>query len=463
MSISHADIDVGRLSINGRAFDSVSFRALQNSALGRLMFQQNTSLTVHQDRCQDPRGCLCGNADLRGVVCSMESTRCGRQQDDGSGARCSGGVRPKEHCCYEVCGAIVHLNTYGADVRISMLEAVAAAQTTDNKDGDKGGGRSSGVRLATTDAKESKGSPGDVDYSVSRVGENEYELVFVDRGGDIANGIAAARRVRDVLADRLEPKGAYLWLEESGVSPPSALRAAGKAFGAVLGLAAVVALLYLLGMAYLRKGGSVDSAAALLRRGREGLLEGMQGVRRRREPQGSDLPFAKFSGGRVEVGEENAVEGGIDGDDEDPRVEVLDPGTMTMRSLEEGVEAGVHRSFANPLFAASAAVEIPKEETKVEQKAEVSGGGGGDLVKLVSIEEPQQTDLNIKVSEDSPDDKGGKEGVAEKVDDTETANEETISPPDPTEPPPIDINEPEVEEEEDKENEDDMGNTLVDF
>ncbi len=85
----------------------------------------NTSLAVHGDRCSDPRGCLCGNDHIRDTVCSMESASC-QGGDDDKRRHCSGGVRPTEHCCFDVCGAVVHVETYGeVDVKVSMLEAAA--------------------------------------------------------------------------------------------------------------------------------------------------------------------------------------------------------------------------------------------------------------------------------------------------------------------------------------------------
>lgn len=62
VSLSHHPVDVGHLSLNDLNFDTISFRyLLMNSNAGKLMFQINQSVTVHQDHCIDPEGCVCGN------------------------------------------------------------------------------------------------------------------------------------------------------------------------------------------------------------------------------------------------------------------------------------------------------------------------------------------------------------------------------------------------------------------
>ena len=44
--------------------------------------------------------------DIKDSVCAMPGGQC-------SNAACSGALKPIDHCCYDICGAIVHINTYG--------------------------------------------------------------------------------------------------------------------------------------------------------------------------------------------------------------------------------------------------------------------------------------------------------------------------------------------------------------
>ena len=60
-------IDVARLSVSGNPLDSVGFRALKNTKIGGIMFNMSGEVYVHEDRCSDPEGCVCGNRDLRRV------------------------------------------------------------------------------------------------------------------------------------------------------------------------------------------------------------------------------------------------------------------------------------------------------------------------------------------------------------------------------------------------------------
>ncbi len=214
------------------------------------------------------------------------------------------------------------------------------------------------------------------------------------------------RRTYDALRESLEPRGVYLWLEESGVSPPSAWRAAGKAVGAIVGLAVVVWLVYMLGLAYLRKSGGIPPAARAENLLSSVLPQAVFNIAGRFGGGGagggggaqasSDVAFARFSNesGQLEMRNAGKRESEEE-EEEDPRVEVLDPSTMTMRSLEAGAEAGVHRSFANPMFDLGKRTgAVPKKEE--EEEADDEGASPG-LIKLVSIvEAPKEEDKKVE-------------------------------------------------------------------
>ena len=40
---------------------------MANTKVGRIMFNMSAVVYVHEDRCSDPEGCVCGNRDLRRV------------------------------------------------------------------------------------------------------------------------------------------------------------------------------------------------------------------------------------------------------------------------------------------------------------------------------------------------------------------------------------------------------------
>ena len=60
-------VDVSRISVSGNSLDSVGFRAMANTKVGRIMFNMSAEVYVHEDRCSDPEGCVCGNRNLREV------------------------------------------------------------------------------------------------------------------------------------------------------------------------------------------------------------------------------------------------------------------------------------------------------------------------------------------------------------------------------------------------------------
>lgn len=64
LGLHHHPVDVSRIEVNGNEVDSSAFRGIYDSPLGRLTFNINQSLTVHQDHCTDPKGCTCGNEVL---------------------------------------------------------------------------------------------------------------------------------------------------------------------------------------------------------------------------------------------------------------------------------------------------------------------------------------------------------------------------------------------------------------
>ncbi len=155
-------------------------------------------------------------------------------------------------------------------------------------------------------------------------------------------------------------------------------------------------------------------------------------------------------------------------EEEDPRVEVLDPVTMTMHSLvrirykqffysfdsvfikqETGVELGANRSFANPMFGS-----VGEPEVK-----ESSGGLG----KLVSIEEEKEeaegkeqaatVEAGETVAEEVKEEQGTAPQDDKKV---EMADEIAVAPPplvdqDASVPPPLNEQQQEDEEKDDDE------------
>ncbi len=90
------------------------------------------------------------------------------------------------------------------------------AQTTAAASNKNGAGRRGFGQNAKDDDDGASGDPGNVDFSVSRVSADSYEIVFVDREGDISNGIACARRAAGAIRAAMGTNGAYVWTEESG-------------------------------------------------------------------------------------------------------------------------------------------------------------------------------------------------------------------------------------------------------
>jgi hypothetical protein len=56
-------MDVGYLTISDIGYDTVSFRTVQQTRIGQMMFKGD--IYVHKDSCTDQEGCICGNRDIR--------------------------------------------------------------------------------------------------------------------------------------------------------------------------------------------------------------------------------------------------------------------------------------------------------------------------------------------------------------------------------------------------------------
>lgn len=61
-------------------------------------------------------------------------------------------------------------------------------------------------------------------YHLSRLSPSQYQLVIVPgENGNLQKSVEAAQRIYELLYQNLSNKGFYVWMSQSGVSPPSAL------------------------------------------------------------------------------------------------------------------------------------------------------------------------------------------------------------------------------------------------
>ena len=109
--MTESPVDIGKLVINEIQIDSGHFRAIYSGGdgyikeIGKMLFMVNVSLTVHEDSCPlANEGCQCGRSPHQAkLICSMPGVQCPESTE------CSSPLKPKDHCCYDVCGAIIHL------------------------------------------------------------------------------------------------------------------------------------------------------------------------------------------------------------------------------------------------------------------------------------------------------------------------------------------------------------------
>lgn len=330
VSISHHETHIGRLTIDQVGFDTTTFKAMTQTSPGSMMFRMNQSLLIHQDHCTDALGCECGNTPIFHTVCQLSGAQCGPSQ-------CSNALKPFGHCCYDMCGSVIHIDTLSQNLKLSLLEEVIQAHVKPNSPNNEHGSN--------------------VDYHINRINTNEYEIIFVDSKGDIQEGIDIGRLVHQELLALLSPKSIYLWLEESDATPPSALKSAGKALGYLLVIALTVTLVY---FALFVFNHAKDQKISVLKYESWSSLttsaSSAFSFYKFRKTQPESSVGGQFSFNRLSEGQEMHEEI-HHSDDGSPAISISEPSSLslTFKSLKEAEDAeeadeSQVRSFTNPLF-----------------------------------------------------------------------------------------------------------------
>ena len=132
VSITDTDVTVAGISINKRALNGVKInrssimvhsyviqvglRAMFRTKVGSLMFNVTRRVSVTGERCRDPRGCECGTSEHAQTVCGYVVC---------PAATCSSPLRPRGHCCYDYCGAVITVRRMSRGLTIHTLTHLA--------------------------------------------------------------------------------------------------------------------------------------------------------------------------------------------------------------------------------------------------------------------------------------------------------------------------------------------------
>ena len=105
VSLTETDVTAGQLRLGGRNLDGVGWRSLVRTEVGRRMFNVSRELGL-LGPCDDWRGCVCGTAEAQQeLICRHAGgSRC-------QPSACSSPLRPRGHCCYNYCGAVISLTS----------------------------------------------------------------------------------------------------------------------------------------------------------------------------------------------------------------------------------------------------------------------------------------------------------------------------------------------------------------
>ena len=189
-SLTQTDVTVGQLRLAGRSLDEVGWRSLVRTEVGRRMFNVSRELRL-LGHCEDRRGCECGTTEqLQEIICSHAGG------ENCQPAACSSPLRPRGHCCYNYCGAVISLTTTASLHTISTV----ASHHADS-------GSSVHVR---------------------RLEGDQYQIMLVPSSANLSAPQLAAAHIESFLMLELRDSVRSVVVEYSGAAPPpgAAARAA---------------------------------------------------------------------------------------------------------------------------------------------------------------------------------------------------------------------------------------------
>lgn len=234
LAINHLPVDISSLIINGYRIGSEKFRSIYSGGdgieaeVGKMLIQVNQSVTVRQDDCpQSNEGCSCGRKPDEGRrICSL--VECPYP------ALCSSPLKPQEHCCYDICGAVIHIEKPwdGLGVPFDMKKVQSDVDEY--------------LRPPVSHhTRFFKNHYENVTFTVTRIDQAKYQIVFVDSSGNIEASQKAATKMAESLTKRYSKKyNFYIWTEYSGTGSPSSFNT-GNVFATLFILGIIGAAIYL--------------------------------------------------------------------------------------------------------------------------------------------------------------------------------------------------------------------------
>ena len=181
-----------------------------------------------------------------------------------------------------------------------------------------------------------------VRFHISRLNDKDYQIVVTDVKGNHEQSQSFARKVYEKLLTDYQDYGFYIWLELSGVGPPSAWKKAGNVFGILFVLGLIGALVYLTTRTYKRQ----------LVQARDSFSTQFTNVTSMRGTGGSFIETISPSAPQYEhfENDERPEVGG--NDSHSAPISFRDLKRKNSEEEEEDVpeDIGTHQGFANPLF-----------------------------------------------------------------------------------------------------------------
>ena len=213
-----------------------------------------------------------------------------------------------------------------------------------------------------------------VRFFISRLNDKDYQIVVTDVKGNHEQSQKFASKVYERLMTDYQDYGFYIWLELSGVGPPSAWKKAGNVFGILFVLGLIGALMYLTTRTYKRQ----------LVQARDSFSTQFTNVTSMRGTGGSFIETISPSAPHYENFENDEMPevGGNDG--HSAPISFRDLQRKNSEEEEKAIPKAIetHQGFANPLFdevtkhtedkELASAVELKKEPTDSSKESKKS-------------------------------------------------------------------------------------------
>ncbi|CAG0890756.1 unnamed protein product [Darwinula stevensoni] len=110
-------VNLGKVKYGDDWLTGDAWRKFLNSTLGKSQFTEGSLAKLLMGQaCPEPSGCVCGNAEMRDVVCGLVKNTCPQ-------LTCDTPIRPEGSCC-DICGSYLTVQTTESTITLQTLKDI---------------------------------------------------------------------------------------------------------------------------------------------------------------------------------------------------------------------------------------------------------------------------------------------------------------------------------------------------